>query len=105
MHFPLEDCRHLKRIRRIKNESTLNATISRIFINIVDFVLALFRKKTAEDNDLDLFSNLDQHSIPYEDISIVSVPSRNPITRKQYEAWNIIWPVVFHESMTEKYLI
>ena len=46
---------------------------------------------------------LNEKCIPYDSICEVRVPSRHPLTRKQYETWNSVWPLVFHESMDEKY--
>lgn len=46
---------------------------------------------------------LDDSELPHEAITIVQVPVRKPITKNQYQSWNSIWPLVFHESMDEKY--
>ena len=46
---------------------------------------------------------LKENDVPFESLCEVQVPSRHPITKKQYETWNSIWPLVFHESMDEKY--
>ena len=56
------------------------------------------------DEEDSIKSNLSTSSVPYAHLFMVSVPVRRPITKKQYETWNLIWPLVFHESMEEKYL-
>ena len=66
-------------------------------------MLALLCKNKEQTNSSDSYlTELAQDLIPYQESFLVRVPSRRPITRKQYEAWNLIWPVVFHESMDEK---
>ena len=68
-----------------------------------DHVTVLICNYSEYENDsLALEKRLNDHQIPFESISTVSVPIRNPTTKKQYENWNLIWPLVFHESMDEK---
>lgn len=59
-------------------------------------------KISREDECLEIQGKLEYHSISFVEILSVHVPVRQPITKKQYEAWNLIWPLVFHESMDEK---
>lgn len=49
-----------------------------------------------------LTTELRNHEIPFIEIISTTVPIRKPITKKQYQSWNAIWPLVFHESMNEK---
>ena len=98
----MENERHLKRIRKIKDEG------KHIFVNLLliftaDHVTALVCKYAEIEDPNELRSKLESLEIPFEDILVVNVPIRRPITKKQYETWNAIWPLVFHESMDEKY--
>lgn len=73
------------------------------FKSFLDHVTALVCKFSSIEDSTELRSKLESLEIPFEDILIANVPIRRPITKKQYEAWNAIWPLVFHESMDEKY--
>lgn len=65
--------------------------------------MGLFCKGSSENENSEyLESELNDSEIPFEAITKVQVPVRKPITKNQYQAWNSIWPLVFHESMDEK---
>lgn len=101
--FQMENERHLKRIRKIKDER--KDFYKNYFLYCLDHVTALVCKSSNSINDKnnELRSRLNIFEIPFEEILIVNVPIRRPVTKKQYETWNAIWPLVFHESMDEKY--
>lgn len=61
------------------------------------------QESEVEDKNKEvLISKLTDNKVIFEEISLVSVPLRIPVSRPQYEKWNNIWPLVFHESMNEK---
>lgn len=98
--FSMERFCHLKRIRK-----TIGA--GKYFIlngsfNTSDHVKVLL-ERIKDDSQSDILKQkLEELSLPVDNLEVVQVPTRHPITKAQYEKWNAIWPLNFHESTYER---
>lgn len=68
---------------------------------ILDHVKVLLCRTFQFEKDV-LEKNLTEATLPFTSIEEVQVPIRYPITKQQYEKWNLLWPLVFHESTYER---
>jgi hypothetical protein len=66
--------------------------------------LVLLIGKASDLNHDELIKELAENSIDFECVMLVEVPSSAALTKAQYAAWNVVWPLAFFESMNEKYL-
>lgn len=81
---PLEECSHLKRIRRRQIPGESEA--------ILDVILTLkgesgYDRASALMRELGLTGSVEE----------VEVSARAPVLRAQYDIWNPLWPLVFHD--------
>lgn len=80
--YPVEELRHLKRIRRLPAEDP----------KLVELIVGFAETHDAAELGADLGL----------EVLECRVPSVGPACREQYDAFNAVWPVVFHQSMLEK---
>ncbi len=78
-HHPLPDfLRHLKRVRPVLDSGGKKTGLLQVLVSTIEDDL----EEEADD--------------------LGEVPSVQPFTREQYERFNRIWPVTFHQSMLQK---
>lgn len=84
--FPLPDLRHLKRVKPVfREDGKKDATVKIVL-------------KLAEIN----VEDLDTKDLLIKGVETVDVPAVAPLTMDQFEQYNSLWPVVFHQSNLQK---